>query len=82
MKSTNPYQVIIDLKLEADYLSQESCVKLMKEFAKREMEEYKSQEEVKCDLCGDKGEYLETHPERYGMVTCNCKSLTKQPKKE
>jgi|10_taG_2_1085330.scaffolds.fasta_scaffold25297_7 diphthamide biosynthesis methyltransferase len=33
---TNPYQVIIDLNLEADYLSQESCVKLMLEFSKRE----------------------------------------------
>lgn len=34
--ATNPYQVIIDLKLEGDYLSQEACIELMKEFAKRE----------------------------------------------
>jgi len=38
---TNPYQVIIDLKLEADYLSQESCIMLMEEFAKRELNFHK-----------------------------------------
>jgi hypothetical protein len=28
---------------------------------------------IKCDICKDKGEYLCTHPEKYGMVTCECK---------
>lgn len=35
-EKTNPYQVIIDMSLEYDMLSQESCVDLMKEFGKRE----------------------------------------------
>lgn len=27
----------------------------------------------KCTLCKGKGEYIDTHPERYGMVTCKCR---------
>lgn len=38
MTRTNPFNVIIDLKLEGDYIQQDSCVELMKEFAKREIE--------------------------------------------
>ncbi|WP_421977847.1 hypothetical protein [Roseivirga seohaensis] len=25
-----------------------------------------------CSLCKDKGEYIDTHPERYGLEKCEC----------
>lgn len=29
-------------------------------------------QQIVCSTCKGKGEYLETHPESYGMVTCKC----------
>jgi len=31
-------------------------------------------EQLDCCVCEDKGEYLDTNPKRYGMVTCKCKA--------
>ena len=53
MTKTNPYQVIIDLKLEGDYVRQDSVVDLMKEFAKREIEALK-QQSLPIDSVSDK----------------------------
>jgi len=57
MTKTNPYQVIIDLKLEGDYIQQDSVIDLMKEFAKREIETLKKVNVTlgnvsKCNDCG------------------------------
>ena len=30
--------------------------------------------DVKCNICDDKGEYLDRHTERYGIVKCECKN--------
>lgn len=30
-------------------------------------------ENSKCNQCHGKGQYIDTHPERYGLVTCSCK---------
>lgn len=31
-------------------------------------------EQLVCPHCKGKGEYIDTHPERYGLKTCECQA--------